>query len=146
MNLAMLAVSALPAARNVHKTSEGPALMDSMERENVQNIGRISPQSASLRDVEEFSRRDGDNGSHSSIDPQAADQKPAASQAVSHELDAHFPHHRLIELEIENFRLQRLVAELLIKNQQLRGSFCGDTDVSEASSHTIGPDFARIDV
>ena len=29
---------------------------------------------------------------------------------------------RLAELEIENFRLQRLVAELLIKNQQLRKS------------------------
>ena len=27
---------------------------------------------------------------------------------------------RIIELEIENLRLQRLVAELLIKNQQLR--------------------------
>ena len=29
---------------------------------------------------------------------------------------------RLVELEIENSRLQRLVAELLIKNQQLRKS------------------------
>jgi hypothetical protein len=27
---------------------------------------------------------------------------------------------RIVELEIENLRLQRLVAELLIKNQQLR--------------------------
>ncbi len=27
---------------------------------------------------------------------------------------------RLVELEMENFRLQRLVAELLLKNQQLR--------------------------
>ena len=27
---------------------------------------------------------------------------------------------RLAELEVENFRLHRLVAELLIKNQQLR--------------------------
>jgi hypothetical protein len=27
---------------------------------------------------------------------------------------------RILELEIENARLQRLVAELLIKNQQLR--------------------------
>jgi hypothetical protein len=29
---------------------------------------------------------------------------------------------RLAELEMENFRLQRLVAELLVKNQQLRGT------------------------
>lgn len=29
---------------------------------------------------------------------------------------------RLVELEIENLRLHRLVAELLIKNQQLRKS------------------------
>jgi hypothetical protein len=29
---------------------------------------------------------------------------------------------RLVELEIENSRLHRLVAELLIKNQQLRKS------------------------
>lgn len=29
---------------------------------------------------------------------------------------------RLAELEIENLRLQRLVAELLMKNQLLRGS------------------------
>lgn len=28
---------------------------------------------------------------------------------------------RIAELEIENIRLQRLVAELLLKNQQLRG-------------------------
>lgn len=27
---------------------------------------------------------------------------------------------RVMELELENFRLQRLVAELLLKNQQLR--------------------------
>jgi hypothetical protein len=29
-------------------------------------------------------------------------------------------HYRLAELEVENSRLHRLVAELLIKNQQLR--------------------------
>ena len=31
---------------------------------------------------------------------------------------------RLLELETENTRLQRLVAELLIKNQRLRDSLC----------------------
>lgn len=31
---------------------------------------------------------------------------------------------RLAELEAENFRLQRLVSELLIKNQQLRELLC----------------------
>lgn len=30
------------------------------------------------------------------------------------------PDFRVMELEIENLRLQRLVAELLLKNQQLR--------------------------
>ena len=29
---------------------------------------------------------------------------------------------RMVELEMENFRLQRLVADLLLKNQQLRGT------------------------
>jgi hypothetical protein len=30
---------------------------------------------------------------------------------------------RMMELEVENSRLQRLVAELLLKNQQLRNAY-----------------------
>ncbi len=33
------------------------------------------------------------------------------------------PHERLVQLEGENFRLRRLVTELLIRNQQLRELF-----------------------
>lgn len=36
------------------------------------------------------------------------------------ELSGHSTAERIAELEIENTRLQRLVAELLLKNQQLR--------------------------
>lgn len=41
---------------------------------------------------------------------------------------------RLIELETEHFHLQRLVAELLIKNQKLRELLC-DTVGSSTSAH-----------
>lgn len=40
---------------------------------------------------------------------------PAKAHAVPISIDF-----RVMELEIENLRLQRLVAELLLKNQQLR--------------------------
>lgn len=36
------------------------------------------------------------------------------------ELSRHSAEERIAELEVENTRLQRLVAELLLKNQQLR--------------------------
>ena len=36
------------------------------------------------------------------------------------ELSGHSAAERIAELEVENTRLQRLVAELLLKNQQLR--------------------------
>lgn len=43
---------------------------------------------------------------------------------------------RMIELELENTRLQRLVAELLIKNQQLRdGQVFGPPRNSTAADH-----------
>jgi hypothetical protein len=38
--------------------------------------------------------------------------------------DARSIHARLVELEAEHLRLQRLVAELLIKNQKLRKMLC----------------------
>jgi hypothetical protein len=53
-------------------------------------------------------------------------------------IDARSVSYRLIELEAENLRLQRLVAELLIKNQQLRDMYCGDTDSSEGIHHPPG--------
>ena len=48
-------------------------------------------------------------GSYGNSSPSRHDQSPAADDS-----------YRLTELEVENARLHRLVAELLIKNQQLR--------------------------
>jgi hypothetical protein len=42
---------------------------------------------------------------------------------------------RLIELETEHFHLQRLVTELLVKNQKLREMLC-DTVGSSTSAHS----------
>lgn len=41
---------------------------------------------------------------------------------------------RLIELEMEHLRLQRLVAELLIKNQKLRELLCEQAGTSAAAT------------
>ena len=41
---------------------------------------------------------------------------------------------RLIELETEHLRLQRLVADLLIKNQKLRELLCEQAGLSAASA------------
>ncbi len=40
---------------------------------------------------------------------------------------------RILELEVENIRLQQLVAELLIKNQQLRHQLCAGATTLEAA-------------
>ncbi|MEO6910529.1 MAG: hypothetical protein ABI158_06365 [Edaphobacter sp.] len=48
-----------------------------------------------------------------------ASQPPALSARQGH-AQAAPPDLRTMELEMENLRLQRLVAELLLKNQQLR--------------------------
>jgi hypothetical protein len=42
---------------------------------------------------------------------------------------------RLIELETEHLRLQRLVAELLIKNQKLRELLCEQSGTSAAGAN-----------
>ena len=42
------------------------------------------------------------------------------SSSVRYGQSAESFHERLVELEIENSRLHRLIAELLLKNQQLR--------------------------
>jgi hypothetical protein len=39
---------------------------------------------------------------------------------VNHQTNTNADSRRILELEIQNARLQQLVAELLIKNQQLR--------------------------
>jgi hypothetical protein len=53
------------------------------------------------------------------IEPNRKEDSAHAAHSRAHGIhDAN----RLVELEIENSRLQRLVAELLIKNQQLRKS------------------------
>jgi hypothetical protein len=48
--------------------------------------------------------------------------EPGRNNAVSHYAVQSGDHERLAELESENARLHRLVAELLLKNQQLRKS------------------------
>ncbi len=40
---------------------------------------------------------------------------------------------RILELEVENIRLQQLVAELLIRNQQLRHQLCAGATTLEAA-------------
>jgi hypothetical protein len=50
---------------------------------------------------------------------------------------------RLIEVEAEHLRLQRLVAELLIKNQKLRELLCEQAGTSAAAASLCGGDGAR---
>jgi hypothetical protein len=40
------------------------------------------------------------------------------------------PHSRLVELQAENARLQRIVTELLIRNQQLREQASTTTEIN----------------
>lgn len=49
-----------------------------------------------------------------------ASLSPPQSHALSNSTDFRILDLRVMELETENSRLQRLVAELLLKNQQLR--------------------------
>ena len=46
------------------------------------------------------------------------------NEAMDAELSAFATQHRIEKLERENNRLQGLVAELLLKNQQLRDALC----------------------
>jgi hypothetical protein len=46
---------------------------------------------------------------------------------------------RIMELEIENSRLQRLVAELLSKNQQLRMRIYQTRAITEKFDHNLKP-------
>jgi hypothetical protein len=48
------------------------------------------------------------------------DDDTSAMAAMYRSTPAHSDQHRIVELEHENSRLHRLVAELLLKNQQLR--------------------------
>jgi hypothetical protein len=59
------------------------------------------------------------NATNTGEDGESAGYKGSAS-SVHYRLPAVSSNDRLAELEIENSRLHRLVAELLIKNQQLR--------------------------
>ena len=59
------------------------------------------------------------NGTGEKIEPGGY---KGSSSSIHHRQPAASYDDRLAELEIENSRLHRLVAELLIKNQQLRKS------------------------
>jgi hypothetical protein len=56
----------------------------------------------------------------SSINSGEEQKQSASSPSLHYRLPATGYDDRLIELEMENARLNRLVAELLVKNQQLR--------------------------
>jgi hypothetical protein len=49
-----------------------------------------------------------------------------------------------MELEVENSRLQRLVAELLLKNQQLRNAHSPTKTIAEHSSNPSCSGFAPL--
>ena len=62
------------------------------------------------------------NQHRSSSDEDTSAQSAGAAMAVMYRGTLVNPdQHRIVELERENCRLQKLVAELLLKNQQLRG-------------------------
>jgi hypothetical protein len=50
----------------------------------------------------------------------AVDPGDRRSSHLNHQTDTNADSRRILELEIQNARLQRLVAELLMENQQLR--------------------------
>jgi len=58
--------------------------------------------------------------SSSNEDSSAVGTSSAMAAAVYRKMQASPDQHRIVELERENSRLQKLVAELLLKNQQLR--------------------------
>jgi hypothetical protein len=59
------------------------------------------------------------NLSPASVEPGDRNRRDSSS-SIDHRATASDYNDRLTELEMENSRLHRLVAELLIKNQQLR--------------------------
>jgi hypothetical protein len=58
----------------------------------------------------------------SPVENSETDRKKTPVRAMNDRTHGIHDSNRLVELEIENSRLHRLVAELLIKNQQLRKS------------------------
>ena len=61
-------------------------------------------------------------GANNTGEDTATDRYMGSSSSIPDRQAAAGYDERLVELEIENSRLHRLVAELLIKNQQLRKS------------------------
>ncbi len=83
-----------------------------MKQHDLETIGQTSlSEDVPQRDIEEFSRRD---------------RKEEALSVQS----------RLIELEVEHLRLQRLVAELLMKNQKLRAQHYDHANSSASATAT----------
>ena len=50
---------------------------------------------------------------------------------------------QIVELKMENVRLRRLVAELLVKNQQLRQRYCGSRKDSECAELSAAHNYHR---
>ena len=65
---------------------------------------------------------------------------PAHDELLPPSFSAHVPTgghlEEVVKLRTENFRLQRLVAELLVENQQLRQRYCGSPKSPERASST----------
>ncbi len=81
-----------------------------MTQPSVEKIGRTHiPERGALHGVEEFAQRN-------------ENEDEFSSQC------------RLMEVEAENLRLQRLVAELLVKNQKLRELLCESAGASAAAA------------
>jgi len=93
-----------------------------MTQPSVEKIGRTYiPERGALHGIEEFAQR---NGNEDEFSIQC----------------------RLIEIEAENLRLQRLVADLLVKNQKLRELLCENTgSTSSDAAATCGRDDAAME-
>ena len=71
---------------------------------------------------------------HSSTDARTPDDRRVAHRKQENSAEVVSAAYRLVELEVENIRLQQLVAELLVKNQRLRELLCGSATSSAASA------------
>jgi hypothetical protein len=61
--------------------------------------------------------------------------------AFAHHATASCDSEQILQLKVENARLQRLVAELLVKNQELRQRHCGARRDAECSGLSIVPSY-----
>jgi hypothetical protein len=63
--------------------------------------------------------------------------------AFAHHATASGDSEQILQLKVENARLQRLVAELLVKNQELRQRHCGARRDAECAESSAVPRYLR---